>query len=213
MIDSAIDVLLISILFAIFGFIHSFLASDRVKQLLIARYENLIAFYRLFYNAGSLILLYLIYQSLPKPRVIIYDLPRPFDLVILIPQFLSLAGIFWTFKYFSLKEFLGISQIFRWFNNEYDKAEFDEKLTLKIEGPYKFCRHPLYLFSILFLVFRPEMDLFYLTALICIIAYLYAGSIYEEKKLVRRFGMLYTNYQNSVPRIFPVKFKSYKTNL
>ena len=209
MIDYAIDVFLIIILFALFGFIHSFFASNKVKQLLIERYENLIAFYRLFYNIGSFILLYLIYQSLPKPRLLIYDLPHPFDLIILIPQFLSLAAFFWASKYFSLKEFLGTSQISRWFHNEYNITELDEKLTLKINGPYKFCRHPLYLFSILFLILRPEMDLFYLTTIICIIAYFYIGSIFEEKKLVNKFGIIYTDYQKSVPRIFSFKFQRY----
>jgi protein-S-isoprenylcysteine O-methyltransferase Ste14 len=142
--------------------------------------------------------------------MVIYDLPPPLDLIILIPQFLSLAGFLWAVRYFSVQEFLGISQIFRWKHNEYDINELDEKLTLKIEGPYKFCRHPLYLFLILFLVFRPEMDLFYLTILICIIVYLYVGSIYEEKRLTEKFGEEYINYRNSVPRIIPIKFTRFK---
>jgi len=212
MIDYAINVFLIIILFALFGFIHSFLASNKAKQILIEKYGNLIAFYRLFYVLSSLLLFYLVYQSFPKPRLIIYDLPKPFDLIILVPQFLSLAGIIWTLKYFSIKEFLGIDQLFRWFNKEYNITEVDERLTLRIEGPYKFCRHPLYLFSILFLCLRPEIDLFYLTALICIIAYFYIGSIFEEKKLVDRFGNIYIDYQKSIPRIFPVKFKRYNPN-
>jgi protein-S-isoprenylcysteine O-methyltransferase Ste14 len=210
MIRYAVDVCLIIILFALFGFLHSVLASDRIKQILTERYGNLIAFYRLFYNLGSLILLYLIFKSMPEPRLLLYDLPKPFDLIILIPQFLSLAGLIWASRYFSFKEFIGTSQISRWLHNEYDVSELDEKLTLKINGPYKFCRHPLYLFSILFLAFRAEMDLFYLTALVCIIAYFYIGSVFEEKKLVKKFGQIYTDYQQSVPRIFPVKFRLYK---
>lgn len=212
MIGYATDVFLIIILFALFGFIHSFLASNLVKQMLLERYGSLIAFYRLFYVISSLVLFYLVYQSFPKPRLIIYDLPKPFDLIILIPQFLSLAGIIWTLKYFSIQEFIGTGQIFRWLNKGYNLTDLDEKLTLKIKGPYKFCRHPLYLFSILFLCFRAEMDLFYLTALICIIAYFYIGSIFEEKKLIDKFGDNYIDYQKSVPRIFPVKFKRYNSN-
>ena len=213
MIGYAVDVFLIIILFALFGFIHSFLASNKAKQILIEKYGSLIAFYRFLYVLSALLLFYLFYQSFPKPRLMIYDLPKPFDLIVLVPQFLSLAGIIWALKYFSIKEFLGIDQMFRWFNKEYNITEVDERLTLRIEGPYKFCRHPLYLFSILFLCFRPEMDLFYLTALICIIAYFYIGSIFEEKKLIGRFGNIYIDYQKSVPRIFPVKSKRYNPNL
>ena len=32
-------------------------------------------------------------------EIIIYDLPNPYDLIILIPQLLSLAGVFWAFQY------------------------------------------------------------------------------------------------------------------
>jgi protein-S-isoprenylcysteine O-methyltransferase Ste14 len=83
------------------------------------------------------------------------------------------------------------------------KDVFDEKLTLKIEGPYKVVRHPLYLFTIIFLILRPTMDLFYLVFLIFLIAYFYIGSFYEERKLVSAFGDRYREYQESVPRLFP----------
>jgi protein-S-isoprenylcysteine O-methyltransferase Ste14 len=78
-------------------------------------------------------------------------------------------------------------------------------MTLKIEGPYKYMRHPVYFFSILFLIFRPYMDLTYLTLVICLIAYFYIGSYYEEKKLIEVFGDEYKVYQKNVPRIFPLK--------
>ncbi len=149
--------------------------------------------------------LYIFYEISPKPDIIIYDLPGPFDIIILILQFLSLAGLLWSFKYFSGKEFLGIKQVERYLNNNYLIDELDEKLTLKISGPYKFSRHPVYLFSILFLLFRPIMDLFYVTVFICALAYFYVGSIYEERKLVENFGEIYREYQNQVPRIFPAK--------
>lgn len=203
----AFDVLIIFFLFALFGFFHSLLASNKIKNVIINRWGSLIAFYRLFYILISLAVFYLVYELAPHPVLEIYDLPYPFDFLILIPQFLSIGGIIWTLKYFSLQEFIGISQILRWFNKEYSLNESDERLTLNIKGPYKFCRHPLYLFTILFLAFRSEMDLFYLTALICIIIYFIIGSFYEEKKLVEKFGSAYVEYQKNIPRILPFKVK------
>jgi len=85
-------------------------------------------------------------------------------------------------------------------------SELDEELTLRIEGPYRYSRHPVYFFSIMFLLFRPAMDLFYLTVFLCIVIYFYIGSFYEEKKLIKNFGKIYSRYKESVPRIFPVKF-------
>ena len=205
MIGYVADVFLILLFFSLFGFLHSYFASNLAKRIIIHRYGNLIAFYRFFYVLFSIILFYIIYIAVPHPNLIIYDLPYPYDFLILIPQFLSLAGIIWTLKYFSFKEFLGINQIFRWFNKEYNVNELDERLTLHIDGPYKFSRHPVYFFSIMFLTFRPEMDLFYLIMLICITAYFIIGSYYEEKKLVAKFGSLYIEYQKNVSRILPIK--------
>jgi len=72
-------------------------------------------------------------------------------------------------------------------------------------------RHPIYFFSMMFLLFRPVMDLFYLTCLICIIIYFCIGSYYEEKRLVEKFGEDYIKYRKAVPRFFPLKFfKPYK---
>ncbi len=92
-------------------------------------------------------------------------------------------------------------------NGGYNVSDLDEKQTFKISGAFKFVRHPIYLFSILFLGFRPTMTVFYITMYLCIIAYFYIGSIYEERKLIEMFGDEYKEYQKRVPRIFPVKIK------
>ena len=200
------DILLIISAFALFGFLHSLLASSRFKKKLVREAGSWIAFYRIVYNLIAVFFFYLMYELLPKPDVVIYDLPTPWDLIILVPQFAAVAGIIWTLRFFSGAEFLGINQAVRWFKGEYKKEDLDERLTLRIEGPYKYSRHPLYFFSIIFLLFRPVMDIFYLTFFLCIVAYFYAGSFYEEKKLVETFGEEYEEYRKSVPRIFPFKF-------
>jgi protein-S-isoprenylcysteine O-methyltransferase Ste14 len=197
-----IDLLVISLLFAVYAGIHSVLASYRVKESIKKNLGTLIAFYRFVYNLFAIVSLYLIYELSPKPHVIIYDLPKPYDILILIPQFTALIGLLWSFKYISIKEFLGINQIERYILKKYS-SNLDEDLTLTIGGPFKYSRHPIYFFSIMFLLFRPTMDLFYLTFFLLIVAYFYIGSYYEEKKLVRSFGEIYTNYQKSVPQIFP----------
>src|ERR1035437_5276047 len=186
--------------FIIFALLHSFLASFKVEFFLTQRIGSMMAFYRLAYNIIFLWFFFYLYESLPRPDVELFELKFPWDIIILIPQFLALGGIIWTFRYFSFSEFAGISQIKRWMAGDV----FDEKLTLKIEGPYKVVRHPLYLFTSVFLILRPTMDLFYLVFLIFLIAYFYVGSFYEERKLVSAFGDQYRKYQESVPRLFPL---------
>jgi protein-S-isoprenylcysteine O-methyltransferase Ste14 len=197
------DVFVIIILFFAFGVIHSVLASAKIKLKIKSYAGNLMAFYRLAYVTLSLLSFYLIYLISPQPRNIVYDLNYPFDFIILVPQFLALGGIIWALKYFCIKEFLGINQVLRWINGNYNPEELDEQMTLIIGGPYKYIRHPLYFFTILFLLFRPEMDLFYLTSFVCITAYFFIGSFYEEKKLVEKFGESYIKYQGEVSRLFP----------
>ncbi|MFO7445651.1 MAG: hypothetical protein R6W90_04755 [Ignavibacteriaceae bacterium] len=201
-----IDVFVIIFLFAVFGYLHSILASNRIKRIVIERFGSKIAFYRLFYNAFALLFFIIIYDLMPKPALMIYDLPYPYDFIVIIPQLLGLAGLIVTSRYFSLKEFLGIGQIIRWKKGTYNISELDERLTLRIAGPYRYTRHPVYFFFIIFLLFRPAMDLFYLVFLICIVGYFYAGSLYEEKKLRELFGRRYDDYAAHVPGIIPYKF-------
>jgi protein-S-isoprenylcysteine O-methyltransferase Ste14 len=101
-------------------------------------------------------------------------------------------------------EFLGISQVLRGRKGIYRPLEeLDETSVLRVDGPYKYSRHPIYLYTILFLLFRPQMQIGYLYMTILIIAYFYIGSIFEEKKLVEQFGEEYIKYQKSTGRIFP----------
>jgi methanethiol S-methyltransferase len=201
-----IDVTVIIVLLTLYGFIHSILASEKVKFFFRKTFGKLIAFYRLGYNVFALVGLYFIWDLAPHPALQIYKLTSPYDYLVLIPQFLSLIGMVWCFKYISFKEFIGLNQIDRYLKNEYSDNELDENYTLRIEGPYKYSRHPIYFFSIMFLMFRAEMNLFYLTLFISFTAYFYIGSYYEEKKMIRLFGDDFRNYQKKVPRIFPIKF-------
>lgn len=200
------DVAALVLFFALYGFIHSILASNRVKMFFRKTFGKLIAFYRLLFNVFALVGLYLIWDLAPHPSVQIYKLPPPFDYLVLIPQLISLIGIIWCFKYICFKEFVGLNQIERFLKNEYSEKELDENYTLRVEGPYKYSRHPIYFFSIIFLLFRAEMDLFYLTMFISFTTYFYIGSHFEEKKMISLFGDDYRNYQQKVPRFFPIKF-------
>ncbi len=205
-----VDVLLIILLYFLFGYIHSVLSSKKIKNFIREKFGNLIAFYRMSFNIISILLLSLILKFAPRPDITIYDLQNPFDFLILIPQFLGLIGFFWSFNYVCVSEFIGFAQVKRWLNNQYDIDDLDEKTSLNIRGPYKFVRHPEYFFAIIFLISRPTMDLFYLITFICAVIYFYIGSIYEERKLVEEYGDLYTQYQAFVPRILPLKiFKPY----
>jgi methanethiol S-methyltransferase len=207
-----LDVITIVLLFALFGYLHTLLASGKIKKAAAEKLGERIAFYRMFYNVSSVMFFIVFYSLAPKPDIVVYELQIPFDIFVFVLQALSLAGLVWAASSINLKEFLGIEQIARFMKGQYDINDLDEKQIFKVEGANKIVRHPVYLFSILFLAFRPAMNLFYMVTSICIAVYFYIGSFYEEKKLIEEFGDDYRQYQERVPRIFPIKLKRTSKN-
>lgn len=201
------DVFLILCLFGLFGVAHSVLASNIVKEKIAAKLGNKIAFYRLFYNLTSFLLFIVIYDISPKPDFIIYDLDYPFDLIVFSLQIIPLLGLLWSIKYVDVKEFLGINQIFRYIKSNYNVEQLDEVSVFRNDGAYRISRHPIYLFSIIFLFLRPSMDLFFLIFALSLTIYFYVGSFFEEKKLIKNFGKEYLSYREQVGRIFPKIFR------
>lgn len=201
-----LDIIIIVLLYSLFAFAHSFLALIKIKKVIAEKLGTRIAFYRFFYNLSSFLILSALYVISPHPDIIVYDLQFPYDIITFVLQILALGGLIWTGKSIDWKEFLGITQIKRYFRNEYNINDLDEKPKLNIIGAFKIVRHPIYLFSILFLGLRPTMSLYYLTVFICTVFYFYIGSFYEERKLVEIFGLDYIEYKVKTPRLFPVKF-------
>jgi protein-S-isoprenylcysteine O-methyltransferase Ste14 len=199
------DVAITIVLISAFCVSHSFLASNKVKKAIQKKYGDFIAYYRVAYNIVSVITLLIIYPYIPLIHITLYDLPNPYDLIILFLQFSSLLGFIWSAKYFSFGEFVGFNQIRRLKAGNYIATDLDERLTLRIEGPYKYSRHPVYFFSILFLILRPVMSLTYFIIVVIFVIYFYIASIFEEKRLVEKFGDVYINYQKTVLRIVPIK--------
>jgi methanethiol S-methyltransferase len=206
----ALDVAVIVILLSVFCISHSILASNKIKRLIQNRFGKLIAYYRIGYNIISVISFIIIYHLLPTINITLYDLPSPYDLIILFFQLLSLIGFIWSTRYFSSGEFIGWAQIRRLRKGNYNSNDLDKSLALRIEGLYKYSRHPIYFFSIVFLVMRTVVSLSYFIIVVIFVAYFYIGSVFEEKRLIEKFGEAYINYQKSVPRIIPIKiFRTY----
>ena len=190
--------------FSVFALVHTVTASKWLKRLVAVSFPGFMPWYRLSYNFLALITLYIFYDISPKIGITIYDLPTPLDLVFAGLQFLCFTGMGWVFRYISGREFMGFSQPLRARKGNYRPLQdLDEVAPLRIEGPYRFSRHPLYLFCILFLALRPQMQVDYLFLVIVITAYFYIGSIFEERKLVEEYGETYLEYQKKVGRIFP----------
>ncbi|HPO56300.1 MAG: isoprenylcysteine carboxylmethyltransferase family protein [Ignavibacteriales bacterium] len=206
--ELVLDIAIILFCFTIFAVSHSLLALNSTKNYIAIKYPEYLPFYRIGFVALAIILFFLYFIVTPKPDIIIYDLLPPFDLLTLIPQLIAIIGLLYTLRQFDLKEFMGYEQIKRWKNHSYNKQELDEHKTLHIKGPYRICRHPLYLFTIMLLGFRPYMTLFYFLTFLATTLYFYIGSFYEERKLIEVFGSQYIEYQKKTGRILPFKLSN-----
>ncbi|MEM8861482.1 MAG: isoprenylcysteine carboxylmethyltransferase family protein, partial [Chloroflexota bacterium] len=75
--------------------------------------------------------------------------------------------------------------------------------TLVVHGLYRFMRHPLYSFSLLFLWANPWMTRNYLILALLITTYFIVGSYIEEQRLEQDFGDAYTAYRKTAARFIP----------
>jgi len=121
----------------------------------------------------------------------------PFHAVFL----LSLIGFAWGVK--SLKSFdpFGIRPIRHRLRGTEPKPD-----RFIVAGPYRWVRHPLYLFTILIIWACPDLtldkllfNLLWTTWIVTV------GTIMEERDLVAEFGNTYREYQRKVPMLIPLR--------
>jgi len=106
----------------------------------------------------------------------------------------------------NLMRFFGVRQFIRLLHDEPDPRDSPVLVT---KGIYRWVRHPLYFFSLLFIWLTPVMTVNILAFNIAVTIYFRIGSIFEECKLVQEFGTAYREHQQTVPRLFP--FPSQRT--
>jgi protein-S-isoprenylcysteine O-methyltransferase Ste14 len=96
--------------------------------------------------------------------------------------------------------FLGLSQLM---------GGNDTETNLVVSGVYRYMRHPLYTGGMLVIWLTPLMTSSVLALNLGLSLYLYIGSIFEERKLARSFGVPYAEYQRQVPRFIPRPWRTF----
>jgi protein-S-isoprenylcysteine O-methyltransferase Ste14 len=193
-----LSILVISIFFVAYAVLHSLLAGAAIKN----RIRHMCGpgtdrWYRLAYNVFAIVtLLPMVLLIALMPDQLLYRVPAPWRWLMIGGQLLAVAGLAVTLWQTSIFHFAGLTQL------------LDERPTagtpLQLSGFYRWVRHPLYFFSLLFLWLTPVMTVNLLTTFAVFTLYFWAGSIYEEQRLLAAFGAAYRDYQRRVPRLIPL---------
>ncbi len=197
--DSLLAAALTLIAVGLYGALHSLLATHWAKalarQLLGPTADRL---YRLLYNLiGGLSFLPVLAVVAWQPGTTLYTIPLPWSAVAVALQALALALILIGLLQTGITGFLGLRQLLQ--------PALEEPAKLEVSGLYRWVRHPLYTAGLIFIWLSPIMTTSSLALTVGLTAYIYIGSIFEERRLVTEFGQAYLDYQRRVPRLLPIR--------
>ncbi|HSH05934.1 MAG TPA: isoprenylcysteine carboxylmethyltransferase family protein [Anaerolineae bacterium] len=194
--------LLVGLGFVVWAVGHSVLASQRVKGWVqewwgTERYEG---YYRFVYNVVAVISFVPVWWGFQggwgsEP---VWSLSGVWRWLAYGGQVGAVVGLYVTITATDAWHFMGVRQMWaHW------QGEAVEDGALVVKGMYRWVRHPLYTFSLLFLWLAPTMTVGGVAFNVLVTIYFWVGSIFEERKLVAAFGEAYERYQAEVPRLVP----------
>lgn len=186
--------LLIFLSFVVYGFFHSWLASNQVKIGLFRRFPSLERSYRLLYSVFALVslvpILFLIFKV---PGTMLYRIPSPWIYLTLGVQLVLILLLFVGVRQTNNLEFLGIRQLIT------GKSDDDR---LVVSGLYRIMRHPIYTLSLALMWLFPVMHSNLLALFLSITGYILVGTFLEERKLNQKYPE-YQEYQKKIPMFLP----------
>ncbi|MCH6236098.1 methyltransferase family protein [Cognataquiflexum rubidum] len=191
--------LILVILWVLFYFLHSLLASLNIKRKIKGWMGRQYIWYRLLYSVFTTVFIFgiLVYSSTYTPFDILVKTPTITYLGYMLASFGTII-IVRSFKSFSKKRFIGLEP--------HDDMEQIEDFVAS--GLHAYVRHPIYSGTILiflgFFFFEPTLSSIIHFAMLLL--YLPFGVHYEEKKLIELYGEKYIQYKRMVPSIIPKKW-------
>lgn len=198
------SILWLILVMALWGLVHSLLATLAFKDFLRRLLGNgLLRFYRLFYNIFAVSsfgpVLYLMAILPDRP---LYEVASPWKYLMLTGQGMAVILLVASMLQTDALSFVGLRQLF----------EEENRGQLIIHGFYRYIRHPLYTFGLLFLWLSPSVTQNSLVVYLSSTIYIVVGAYFEERKLLREFGKAYADYQKVTPMLIPVwKFSGNKS--
>lgn len=198
----------LALIWLVWCFFHSALISLRVTGYLKQRLGDRFRYYRLVYNAFSLITLI--------PVVLYPDSLRsePFfdwdgawkalqGFILAVSVFFFLAGA----RQYDGLSFLGLRQL----RSGSSCEGLSETCALNTKGVLGVVRHPWYAGGIM-IIWARELDLSVVVTNVILTGYFIVGAFLEERKLLVEFPETYKEYQKKVSMFFPYRWLILKWN-
>lgn len=193
------DALLVDVfLSSVFFLQHSLLIRRGIKQKLTKFIR--VEYYNAFYGLTSGITLLLVFLFWQKSPILLASADGIIYWMLRVLFFLCFAGFFWGSKSLGSFDTLGVKPLMRYINKRPDKPQ---KITAK--GPYRWVRHPLYLFLIIMFWSCPVLTIDRLLFNIMWTAWIVVATYLEDRDLHREFGSQYKEYSARVPMLIPYR--------
>lgn len=197
-----LGVVVIVLYASLYASLHSLLASDTAKTFARGVFgKGVERWYRLTYNVLAYVALIpsdILVSQFPDREI--YALSGPWYSLAVTGRIVSVGGLLYGIYLLGFWDFFGLRQIMR-------AQRSDETLPsrLRTTGIYGWVRHPKYLFVLGILWLAPRMTINLFALYLIFSLYLYVGTFFEERRLVREFGAEYAEYRRRVPRIIPIR--------
>ncbi len=184
---------------------HSILIDTAFTSMVKTRLPGLVRYYRLLYNTLSLAtFLPLMGYTHRVGGTAIFGWQGWCGVSVRILCLASAILLFWNgAKRYDFKSFLGIHQLRAGETQVLLSTSQDFLPT----GVFNITRHPWYLGSLLAIwtIFDEYPRPLFVTSIILSV-YLVVGTLLEERKIIREYGLRYRRYQQQVSMLFPWKW-------
>jgi len=143
----------------------------------------------------TLFLLLIFWQSSENVLLEVRGLP---EIIMRSFFFLAIIGTCWGMWALRSVDMFGLDAVIKNHNDEPTAVK-----PFSIRGPYRWVRHPLYLFTIMLFWSYPVITADRLLLNVLWTLWIVIGTVLEERELVEDFGDDYRDYQAKVPMLLP----------
>lgn len=197
------EALTVLISLTVFAVVHSLTAAPAskrlVRELLGERFYH--GMYRLLYNVFSAItVLPVLYVLAIHPGPVMWRADGTAAQILIATQLLSLIGLVIAGMQIDVWRFAGLRQACAYLVG--DPLPLPPEPFVR-SGMYRLVRHPLYLFSTLYIWTFPTMHVANVAFAAGSTLYFVIGAQFEERRLAREIGPVYDAYRCRVPFLIP----------